>query len=80
MKVWDFETGDPPAGWGVQAKRGQFRFRLRPSGAYALAGSSLLHLLIIYFVFFVHFVVEPAYCSIGLYCSRTGISSSKWET
>jgi hypothetical protein len=22
--VWNFETGDPPAGWGVQAKRGQF--------------------------------------------------------
>jgi len=25
VKVWNFETGDPPAGWGVQAKRGQFR-------------------------------------------------------
>jgi hypothetical protein len=23
-QVWNFETGDPPAGWGVQAKRGQF--------------------------------------------------------
>ena len=23
-RVWNFETGAPPAGWGVQAKRGQF--------------------------------------------------------
>ena len=23
--VWNFETGDPPAGRGVQVKRGQFR-------------------------------------------------------
>jgi hypothetical protein len=22
--VWNLETGDPPAGWAVQAKRGQF--------------------------------------------------------
>ena len=41
-QVWNFETGDPPAGWGVQAKRGEKIAALRARSSTPVASCQRL--------------------------------------